>query len=96
MEKFELINTIEKVELKVERLYTVADTLYDRYFGAQKLNGIWLEETNKYHAALLNVVLDYASEIKKTLEEALEGFYEDNKKAAQRTTTETAQGKTPA
>ena len=95
--EIEMVDTIETVVLKAERLCVVADVLFSRYFDDPKPSENWLAMTNKFHAELLNVVLDYAVEIKETLKKVVDDVLDDgSKKAAQCTTTETAQGKTPA
>ena len=92
--EIEMVDTIETVVLKAERLCVVADVLFDRYFDAPEPSETWLAMTNKFHAELLNVVLDYAIEIKETLKKVVDDAHNyDNKKAAQCTTTETAKGK---
>ena len=92
--EIEMIDTIETVVFKADRLLVVADVLFDRYFDAPEPSGNWLAMTNKFHAELLNVVLDYAAEIKETLEKVVADVLDDgSKKAVQCTTTETAHEK---
>lgn len=92
--EIEMVDTIETVVFKADRLLVVADVLFDRYFDAPEPSGNWLAMTNKFHAELLNVVLDYAIEIKETLKKVVDDAHnDDNKKAAQCTTTETAKEK---
>ena len=95
MLSFETVNAIEKTKLNVECLRAVVGTVIEDCFSENDPDPIYLTARNHSNSLLMTVALDYICRIEEELETIISSAYEEKRKAAQCTTTETAKEKSP-